>query len=277
MKTRKGQGAVRSAIVFVAVVVSTAGSAGAQTEAPPAIDAKARLERAIADYAVAQSETDREARVAGFDRAAQGFAALVEGGVHTAPLYTNLGNAALQAGDLGEAVLAYRRALELDPTSVTATQNLAHLRSLLPAWVPRPGTSDALAGLRLDLQMPPRVRRLVGAACFAFAALALVVAGRRPGGVGRGLAAAFGIGWGLMLASEWAGRSEGDGRAAVVVADETVARSSDSVLAPLAFPDPLPRGVEVMLLEERDEFARIRLANDRDVWVRRSAVETVSG
>ena len=51
----------------------------------------------------------------------------------------------------------------------------------------------------------------------------------------------------------------------------------DSALAPLAFPDPLPAGVEVRLLEARDDWARVRLANGRDVWVRASSVTAVEG
>jgi hypothetical protein len=67
------------------------------------------------------------------------------------------------------------------------------------------------------------------------------------------------------------------GEAAVLTAAETPARSSDSARAPLAFPDPLPQGVEVERLEVRGDFARVRLANGRDVWVRSSSVTPVEG
>jgi hypothetical protein len=63
----------------------------------------------------------------------------------------------------------------------------------------------------------------------------------------------------------------------VLTSDETPARVSDSALAPLAFPEPLPAGVEVERLEVRGDFARIRLANGRDVWVRSSSVTPVAG
>ena len=45
--------------------------------------------------------------------------------------------------------------------------------------------------------------------------------------------------------------------------------------AALAFPDPLPQGVEVERLEVRGDFARVRLANGRDVWVRGSSVTPI--
>jgi SH3-like domain-containing protein len=61
----------------------------------------------------------------------------------------------------------------------------------------------------------------------------------------------------------------------VITADESRARSADSRLAALAYPEPLPAGVEVEMLEERMEWARVRLYNGRDVWVRGSNVTRV--
>ena len=48
------------------------------------------------------------------------------------------------------------------------------------------------------------------------------------------------------------------------------------ILARLAFPDPLPQGVEALRLETRGDFARIRLANGRDVWVRNGSLTPVA-
>jgi hypothetical protein len=60
-----------------------------------------------------------------------------------------------------------------------------------------------------------------------------------------------------------------------MTADETPARSADSSLAPLAFPDPLPGGTEVTLVEVRSPWSRVRLANGRDAWVAESSVTPV--
>ena len=80
--------------------------------------------------------------------------------------------------------------------------------------------------------------------------------------------------WGLLLGSTFLG-SASERPLAVLIAAETEARSADSVLAPRALPEPLPAGVEVDLLEEREGWARVRLANGRDVWVRRTSVARV--
>ena len=61
----------------------------------------------------------------------------------------------------------------------------------------------------------------------------------------------------------------------MIVVDETPARSADSSLAPLAFPEPLPAGTEVHVAEARSPWARVRLANGRDAWVQESSVTRV--
>lgn len=256
--------------IAVLAVAGWDGSARAEE-----VDPAAQLERALGDYATAQAETDREARIAGFQRAERGFAAVVEGGAESPALLTNLGNAALQAGHVGQAVLAYHRALRLDPDEATARQNLAHARSLLPVWVPRPGGQETRGAVFLDRRIPRPTRWLAGAGCFALAALSLVIAGRDGGGAWRGLAIVSGLAWIGLVASVVLEARGATGRSAVLVAEETPARTADSLLAPLALPEPLPAGVEVEQLEERGDFARVRLANGRDVWVRRSSVARV--
>ncbi len=84
-----------------------------------------------------------------------------------------------------------------------------------------------------------------------------------------------GVAWILIVASIVFDSTEGNRQLAVMTADEAVARSADSRLAALAYPDPLPAGVEVEILEERAEWSRVRLSNGRDVWVRGSDVTRV--
>ncbi|MEZ4352645.1 MAG: BatD family protein [Myxococcota bacterium] len=256
---------------------------GEPTDSPEAAAADealapARLAAALDAYQSAMAEPERDARLARFARAEAAFAALVADGWESAALQTNLGNAALQAEHPGRAVLAYHRALALDPDARAARQNLAYARGLLPAWVPRPPETTGLAALRIDRRVPASSRALAAAVCFALAAGGLALSVRRREGAWRGLALVAAIAWGLLLASivveahdrERSGRSH-----AVVMVDDVPARSADSPLAPLALPDPLPAGVEVELLEERGDWARARLANGRDVWLRASSLERV--
>jgi tetratricopeptide (TPR) repeat protein len=240
------------------------------------LERRARLDRAIEDYSAALEESDRDARLAGFARAQQGFASLVEDGVETSALWTNLGNAALQAGRPGEAMLAYRRALRLDPTATAASQNVEHLRSRLPGWVPRPEGGTGPRALLVSAGLDAGRRAWMTAVCFVVAAGCVVLAGRRTEGAWRGLAMVAGVGWAVGLASLFYAAEAGDADLAVITAEEAEARAADSSLAPLALPDPLPGGVEVRALETRGEWTRVRLANGRDVWLRASVVTRVA-
>ncbi|MCU0727516.1 MAG: hypothetical protein MUE73_17295 [Planctomycetes bacterium] len=56
----------------------------------------------------------------GFRRAAEVFESMAAEGVADARLLVNIGNARAFAGDAGEAVLAYRRALVVDPSDRSA-------------------------------------------------------------------------------------------------------------------------------------------------------------
>jgi len=251
-------------------------SNSSETPRPSGLDREARLLVALDDYAQALAESGRDARLAGFSRAEQGFASLTADGVVSAALFTNLGNAALQAQHPGLAVLAYHRALRLEPDAVAARQNLAHLRTRLPSWVPRPDSSEGAQTLLFYRQIGTQTRSLISAMCFVLMAGCIALAVRRREGAWRGLAFLTGLGWAIGVASLVYDGVVREDNLAVLVADEVLARSADSSLAPLALPDPLPAGVEVDLLETRAAWTRVRLANGRDVWVRSTSVERVA-
>jgi len=262
--------------VTLLIGASAADLARAESESPP-FERGARLREALDAYSMALAEPERDARLAGFARAERGFASLVEEGVRTPSLYTNLGNAALQAQAPGRAVLAYHRALSLDPDASSARQNLIHVRSRLPAWVPRPESTRGLRGLFDERRLPAPLRARLGALSFFLGGLCALLAVWRKEGAWRGLGMFFGLVWVLLMASFALGGSMGDAPLAVLTGDEVLARSADSALAPLALPEPLPAGVEVDLLEQRAEWSRVRLANGREIWVRSSSVTAVSG
>ena len=68
-------------------------------------------------------------------------------------------------------------------------------------------------------------------------------------------------------------RARSDG---VVTVPESVARSADSVHSEAAFSQPLPSGTELRILDERDDWLRVSLANGREAWVRRASVARVA-
>jgi tetratricopeptide (TPR) repeat protein len=260
--------------VLACVALALLGLAG---PARAAAADEAGVEEAIDTYTQALNTEDRELRLEQFRRAGRLFARVVDGGVRSPDLYTNLGNADLQAERLGPAVLAYRRALRLDPDHARALQNLEHARTLLPDWVPRPSPEGVLDTFFFWHRTLSWSERSVGAAaCFAIAAALLAASIRLAQPALRGLAVLPGLVWLALVTSllldPSAQRSDD---AAVITADEVVARAADSALAPSPFPTPLPGGVEIRILEERGPWVRVRLANGRDAWVTGSSVARV--
>ncbi|HVX11228.1 MAG TPA: hypothetical protein VHC22_08620 [Pirellulales bacterium] len=249
------------------------------------------LDEAVQEYRSALDCTDHEKRLAMFRRAELLFARLADGAaaaegtadaghsvraIRNADLYVNLGNAALGAERLGPAILAYRRALLLDPDHHRAQQNLAHARTLLAEWVPRPeeaGWFDTFFawGRRLS---PDEVRMSAAAVFLITAALlAASIRWRQPGL--RTLALLPGCTWLLLMGLILFGAGANSLEPAVVIVPEVIARSADSAGAPPRLPQPLPGGTELDVMETRADWARVRLFDGRDAWLPTSALELV--
>lgn len=231
------------------------------------------LEHALEAYRSAQDTASAADRPAAFARAERLFAAAAAQGTASAALWTNVGTAALQAEHPGSAILAYRRALALDPDHRQAHQNLAHARTLLPRWVPRPESGGFLDSfLAWQQAMSPGERR--GAGALAFLVGAAMLAGAIVNGSSALRLFAFVplVAWAAFLASSAFGRPA---RAGVIAGAETVARAADSRNSPARFVEPLPAGTEVTIAEIRGDWARVVLADGRDAWVSAASVEEV--
>ncbi len=76
-------------------------------------------------------EANEQYRAGRYEAAAEGYRALLEGGVEHPALYFNLGNAWMKNGRLGEAVWAYLKAQVFMPRDVDLQANLDYARSLL--------------------------------------------------------------------------------------------------------------------------------------------------
>ena len=238
---------------------------------PPA--AGSNLDQALVTYRSAQETSAAADRAAAFARAERLFAAAAAEDTASAELWTNMGTAALQAEHLGTAILAYRRALALDPDQRHAQQNLAHARTLLPSWVPRHeggGFLDSL--LAWQHAMSAGERRGAGAVAFFLAMAMLGGAFATGSGALRLFAFVPMVAWAMLLASGAAGTAD---RGGVIAGAETIARAADSRNAPARFAEALPVGTEVTIAEVRGEWARVVLADGRDAWVNAAAVDEV--
>ncbi len=234
------------------------------------------LQQGLETYAEALETTDTEARSEAFFRAELLFQRVADAGMAGADLYANIGTAALQAERLGPAILAFRRALQLEPSHTRAAQNLDHARSLLPAWVPQPTRDEILDDFFFwHRSMSPDQRAAAAAICFFIAAGCISVAIRRRSTLARNLAILVLFAWIALIASMIT-TATATTRPAVVIVDEIAARAADSPNAPSRFAEPLPGGSEVEVMEDRGEWVRIALANGREAWVRASGLAYLS-
>ncbi len=192
----------------------------------------------------------------------------------TPELVADWGNAALGAGDAGRATLAFRRALALQPNHERAAKNLAWLRDRAPPWLPRPASGGALDSLLFwrDLFSVSQ-RYWIAAGAFALAVLLLTPWPTRRMRLLRRMSVVPIAVWVLAVGSALLSqRALPEG---VVVIDGAPLRSADSTGARLAFAHPLPAGAEVTILEARDGWLRIALADGTPGWVRARSVAPV--
>lgn len=260
--------------LFVSVLAAAPNvSAGA-----PNTNLVGLLDEATETYRAAMGATSRDERLHLFQRSESLFAQLTSGpdGLQSAGLQTNLGNAALQAEHLGTAILAYRRALWIDPDYEQAEQNLEHARSLLPDWVPRNsawGGRDSFLGWTQRLTQRERWRS--AAAIFLGASFCLSAAVRWDRSLLRNMAIILVILWCVLIVStlwlEW----QVPLADAVVIRSEAIVRAADAMNAPARFSEPLPEGTEVRVVEEREGWVQIQLADGRDGWLRLTDLEFV--
>ncbi len=245
-------------------------------QAPP--DAVRMLDEAIAAYSEALDTAEPDLRLERFRRATRLFRQVIdEQGIVNAYLYANLGSAAMQSEQLGEAILAYRRAVAIDSGHRRAEQNLIHARSQLPTWVPRPQSSDLLdTFFAFHRRLTRSTRALAAAVCFALTMVLMAVAIRFRRPWARFTALAPGALWIALLVLVARDVLAGSSADAVVTVPQAVVRAADSAGAASRFADPFPAGAEVRIVEQRGDWARIELANGRDGWVRQSSITPVA-
>jgi tetratricopeptide (TPR) repeat protein len=210
-----------------------------------------------------------------YDEARADYWALVDAGFGTADVYFNLGNAALKAGKLGEAVLAYERALRRDPGDDDARANLALARKQNVDKVVGGGSGPAFF-TRVARVVPPgpvTVAFLI-AWCLLFAALLTLRLLRRRR-VLISLVAALGLLGSVVAGSLLADVAwYRDHVVQAVVMDPVIqVRKGPAPRFDTAF--ELHQGFEVRLLDQDGPYVQVRLVNGLEGWVLRRSLRTI--
>jgi tetratricopeptide (TPR) repeat protein len=214
-----------------------------------------------------------------YAEAAAGYEAIIDFGVYDSDVYYNLGNAYFKLGDLGRAILNYRRAYRLAPRDADITTNLV---------IARAQTVDQLevtaAGALANLVQLAEEWLTLGEAAILALVLWLLMCGlavaaifwprwRRWVGVGLGVVGLF-LAIGLVsMANRY--YTEQWYPPAVIVAGQVNVTSGPGGSDQYLVEFDLHSGAEVSLMESRPGWRRVRLSDNLQGWVPAESVELV--
>lgn len=266
----------RLLLAFTMLIGVTAPASGALTRNESA----AALAQASEHFrkGTALLESDHDAAAAELTKSIDAFERLVEaGGIRNGRLYYNIGNAHLLSGDIGRAIVNFKRAERLIPGDPNLAANLAHARQRVANRVEAPAEERVRRVLLFwHDETPASVRYSVFIACYALAwgwallrlARPTIIGGWWPSAV-FALVAAATLASLLIERRSLASNSEG-----VIVADQTTGRKGPDISAyEPSFTEPLRSGVEVTIVERRPGWLLARLADGRETWIEEGAIE----
>jgi tetratricopeptide (TPR) repeat protein len=211
-----------------------------------------------------------------FADAAARFQTLVDGGVRNGRLYYDLGNAYLQAGRLGEAIVNYRRAERLIPGDSRLQENLRFARSLCQTQIPVSGQRAFIHTLFFWHHDTPLRSRMIAAlltyAIFWFALIGWIY--RKRAAWWYVLAPALVV-WVAAGTSAFIELYHPPAPAGVVVADNVAVQKGNGEGFELQFQEKLHPGVEFTLLERRGDWLNIELGDGKSGWVRAIDAELI--
>jgi tetratricopeptide (TPR) repeat protein len=260
--------AVAAALVAAAAARAQAPTAGLLTGVGDDPEAATRVfERANALYASGS-----------YDEAAALYEGIAAGGFTNADVYYNLGNASFKSGRVGRAVLAYERALRLEPGHEDAATNLAFVRERLADR--QTTAAESAFGEALDRayrRLPSTTVAVLASVIYFGLALAFIVAILR-GGFGPWTArAAWILGVALLVTAAAAAvkvHATRSSRDAVVLEREVAARTGPGNDFVIEF--KLHEGTTVRVREVRGDWVRAAVAGtDLEGWLPGAAVEAV--
>jgi tetratricopeptide (TPR) repeat protein len=213
-----------------------------------------------------------------FVEAAAIYEAIIEAGIHNSDLYYNLGNAYFKQGDLGRAILNYRRAQRLMPrdTDINTNLNFARTQTVDQLETTGGGLTNlvqvAEEWLTLNEALVLALALWVFICYFAVLTILLPRLRRVFGWVMVVLALLLVIGL-LSIAN----RFYTDWRypSAVVVAPEVEITSGPGDSEQYLVEFTLHAGAETRLLEERPGWRRISLPGNLQGWAPAEAVEGI--
>jgi len=211
-----------------------------------------------------------------FREAAIKFQLLVDAGVLNGKLFYNLANACLESGQLGRAILNYRRAELLIPGDGRLEHNLQYARSLRVNQIETTGQRAFLQTLFFwHYGTSLRSRYLIGL-FFYLAFWTIMIAGLWQPAFRRWYVLIPSLVLWLILGASVAinvmapPRTEG-----VILADEVIVRKGNGERFEPQFKQKLNQGVEFFLLEQHRDWWQIELPDGKTGWIRMDQAEII--
>lgn len=193
-----------------------------------------------------------------------------QGQIQNAGLYYNLANTYLLKGDIGRAVLNYRRAQKLDAADTNIQKNLSFARSRRLDKV-NPKTEKRILQTLFFWHYDFSLKTKFVFTCIFFAVCCITLTVMIWFGRWAPATAATVITVLLTLCFLTSVVVETNTQAAricgVIIADEIIARQGDGQNYAPSFKEPLHAGTEFDLLERRTGWFHIKLADDTDTWI----------
>lgn len=242
------------------------------------LDAKALFSAAQANFEQGLNADGEQRRMLMIKAAGQFQALMDEFGIENGYIYYNLGNAYYEAGDIGRAVLNYRRAERLVPGFSDLQYNLKQARDRLglekteESW----STTVLRSLLFWHTMLNYELRRLLFALFFALFWVLLIVRIFRRHiflRIGLILFAAMSFGFGGSYLHSYYQLHGVD--AGVVTAERTTARKGPGAGYDAFYSKPLPGGTEFVILEQSSAWWKVALAIGDVVWIRQDDAASI--
>ena len=212
-----------------------------------------------------------------YRRSVGAFETLASGGVRSPALEYNLGNTYFRLGELGKAIVHYRRGLRLAPTDFDLNENLNYTRNRVEPFIQPTGTQRLLERLLFwtnRTSVAERYRMTLYASIAGWLGLLIRLRYRaRPLLVISCLVIVFALANAGSIA--WQIHEEHSKPPAVVVNGQHILRLGRGEGYDPALNQPLGPGVEVRILSERADWAEIQLADGKTGWLPSSAIERI--
>jgi len=262
---------------YVALALSLFIASSVWSQQPFGNDVQQSFDQALADFDHAQQILPTQPTTARrlFRAAAQRFESIAATGIHNGKLAFNLGNCYLQAGDIGRAILNFRRAQRLIPRDPLLADNLAEARSRCLTSIKSSRSNRVMRNLffwHYDTSFGERLFAMIGASALFWGLLILRCFWPRRGLTIMSVLAILATS--ALAASitteKWTAKNA---RAGVITAMDVSVLKGPGTGYQRLFEQPLQPGVELTRLQQRGDWWQISVPDGKVGWIDSASAE----